>query len=72
MNESTKTNDLLTVEEAAGVLGVTVQTLAVWRSTKRWGLPYVKVGRLVRYSRKAIDRWIEARTVVAFVETGGV
>lgn len=35
--------------EAAVVLGVKASTLAVWRSTGRYNLPYMKVGRLIRY-----------------------
>ncbi|WP_078834965.1 helix-turn-helix domain-containing protein [Pseudomonas extremaustralis] len=35
--------------DAAHVLGVKTSTLAVWRSTGRYNLPYMKVGRLIRY-----------------------
>ena len=35
--------------DAAHVLGVKTSTLAVWRSTGRYNLPYIKVGRLIRY-----------------------
>lgn len=35
--------------DAARVLGVKTSTLAVWRSTGRYDLPYMKVGRLIRY-----------------------
>ena len=35
--------------DAANVLGVKTSTLAVWRSTGRYNLPYMKVGRLIRY-----------------------
>ena len=40
---------LLTPAETAGLLGVTVGTLQVWRTTKRYPLPYVKMGRRVMY-----------------------
>lgn len=40
---------LLTEQQAAEVLGVKPGTLQVWRCTRRYGLPFVKVGRLVRY-----------------------
>ncbi|WP_411705422.1 helix-turn-helix domain-containing protein [Edaphovirga cremea] len=39
----------LTDRQAAQALGVKPSTLAVWRSTGRYRLPYTKVGRLVRY-----------------------
>lgn len=39
----------ITDKETSIILGVKISTLAVWRSTGRYNLPYVKVGRLVRY-----------------------
>lgn len=54
---------LLNRAEAAQYLGVQPQTLAVWASTKRYDLPYVKVGRLVKYSQNALDTFIEQQTV---------
>ena len=50
---------LCTPVEASEILGVTTHTLAVWRCEKRYGLPYVKVGRLVRYRRADISDFIE-------------
>lgn len=54
--------DLIDPAPAAELLGVTEGTLSVWRSTGRYGLPFVKVGRRVKYSRKAIGAWLESRT----------
>ncbi|WP_411705937.1 DNA-binding protein [Edaphovirga cremea] len=34
-------------KQTALILGVKISTLAVWRSTGRYHLPYTKVGRLV-------------------------
>lgn len=56
---------LLTEKQAAKLLGVKPATLQVWRSTKRYALPYVKSGRLVRYRTSAIQEFIELRTVAA-------
>ncbi len=42
-------HSLLTPQDMAERLGVSVTTLATWRCTKRYPLAYVKVGRLVRY-----------------------
>ena len=36
---------LLTEAQAAELLGIRPQTLSVWRSTKRYPLPYIRVGR---------------------------
>jgi len=44
-----KSTQLLTPQDVADRLGVSTTTLSTWRCTKRYPLPYVKVGRLVRY-----------------------
>lgn len=48
---------------AAVLLDVTTDTLAVWRSTKRYNLPYVKVGSKVRYREADLVKWLESRTM---------
>lgn len=53
--------NLLTKERVAQILGVTIGTLAVWRSTKRYKLPYVKSGRLVRYREEDVQAFINSR-----------
>ena len=52
---------LLTPQQTAEKLGVTTHTLAVWRCEKRYRLPYVKSGRLVRYRESDVDAFIESR-----------
>jgi excisionase family DNA binding protein len=54
---------LLTTEEAARFLGVTAGTLAVWRCLRRYALPFVKVGRIVKYDEADLREWIESRKV---------
>ena len=63
--------DLLAPPEAATVLGVATGTLEVWRCTRRYPLPYVKVGRLVRYRRADLLAFIESRIVGAVTPTEG-
>lgn len=41
-------------------LGVSCATLQAWRCTRRVNLPFVKVGRLVRYRQEDIDAFIAA------------
>ena len=53
--------DLLDPDAAAALLDVTPGTLSVWRSTGRYALPYVKVGRKVRYRRADLLAWLESR-----------
>lgn len=50
---------LLSRKDAAKVLGVTEGTLAVWACTKRYNLPMVKIGRLVKYRYQDLLNFIE-------------
>jgi len=54
---------LFTEDQTAEALDVQPTTLQVWRSTGRYDLPYVKIGRNVRYRKSAIEAFIEARTI---------
>ena len=55
---------LLTPEETAKVLKITVYTLTDWRCrpSNRVPLAFVKVGRLIRYRAKDVSDFIERRT----------
>jgi predicted DNA-binding transcriptional regulator AlpA len=61
---SLSNSDLLTEAEAADFLGLEAKTLSVWRSTRRYPLCYVKIGRLVRYRRSDLVDFIESRRVL--------
>jgi len=54
---------LLTERETAERLGVKAQTLSVWRSTKRYSLAYVKIGRSVKYDERDLEAFIASRKV---------
>lgn len=56
-------DELLTTDEAAKVLDVKPGTLEVWRAAGRYQLPYVKVGRNIRYRRRDLLAFLEKRTV---------
>ncbi len=56
-------SDLLSRREAAEYLGITERTLAVWACVKRYNLPYVKIGRLVKYRRSELDNFINRHTI---------
>jgi len=45
--------------QCAAYLNVGTSTVERWRRSE--GLPYAKVGALVRYRRAAIDAWLAAR-----------
>lgn len=52
---------LLTPKQAAEYLHTTPATLAIWRTTGRYNLPFVKVGRLVRYRREDVEAYVASR-----------
>ncbi len=52
---------LLTPKQVAETLCVTPHTLAVWRCEKRYGLAYIKTGRLVRYRKSDVEAFIKNR-----------
>ena len=53
--------DLLDDKAAAAMLDVSPGTLSVWRSTGRYALPFLKIGRKVRYRRADLLAWMEKR-----------
>jgi excisionase family DNA binding protein len=62
MQTATLPRDLLDETEAAQYLTLSPGTLSVWRSTGRYKIPFVKVGRRVRYRRSDLLAWLESRT----------
>ena len=48
--------------DAAAILGISAGTLSVWRSTGRYALPVVKIGRRVKYKAGDLRDFIEKRT----------
>ena len=49
---------LLRSEEVAKITGLSVETLAQWRSQKR-GIDYLKIGRAVRYDPADVQKYLE-------------
>lgn len=58
-----RTKRLLTIPEAAAYLGLSKLTLYEWVSQRK--IEYVKVGRLVKFDQRELERWIEKHTVKA-------
>lgn len=52
---------------AAALLGVSVRTLQAWR-VRGGGPPYVKIGRAVRYQRRALIEFQQQHTVTSTTE----
>lgn len=46
---------------AAQYIGVKPGTLAVWKCNDRHALPYIKIGRLIRYRKSDLDQFIEGK-----------
>lgn len=60
-HETQEMEPLMTDEQVAGVLKVSLATLAAWRCNGRvGGLPYVKVGGAIRYQRAHVHGFIAA------------
>ena len=55
---------LLTLEQAARLLGVKESTLRSWRLHRK-NLPFVTVGRCVRVSVAAVENLISSNTIPA-------
>lgn len=54
---------LLTREQAARFLNIRPQTLSAWASTGRYALPFIRVGRCVRYRRADLEHFLLRNTV---------
>ena len=62
-NDTTKDRTtLLTRKQAAVLLDCKEATLAMWKSHKRYPLPYVKIGKNVRYRLNDVMSFIENNT----------
>jgi len=57
-----RSRELMDEAEAADFLSISPGTLSVWRSTGRYAVPFVKVGRRVRYRRSDLEVWLQSRT----------
>jgi predicted DNA-binding transcriptional regulator AlpA len=54
---------LLSAEDVAAITGLSVETLAQWRSQRK-GIPFLKLSRnVVRYQQGDLDAWLAERIV---------
>lgn len=73
MNDSgTKPTLLVTPRDAAKLLAVSPRKLWAMTFEERPGLPFVRCGRLVRYSPDDLRRWIESQRKGATVQPAKV
>lgn len=68
-NTSQSVRQLLTRKEAADLLGVKPATLATWASTKRYNLPFKKIGRMVRYQMTDIELFLQQELPISQIGT---
>lgn len=59
--------ELMKTEQAANFIAVTPATLTTWRCTRKNRIPFVRIGRAVRYRRSDLLAYIERNTVDAEV-----
>jgi hypothetical protein len=53
--------ELLDQDEAADFLGLSANTLMAWRSRKKPGPTYIKVGGRVKYDVRDLNAYLESR-----------
>ena len=54
-------SQLITTVELGTQLSKSPAMLKLWRH-KKYGPPYIKVGRSVRYRQTAVDKWLDSQT----------
>ena len=54
---------LLNIEELSNLLGVEVSTLYIW--THRKAIPFIKLGKFIRFKESAIQTWLQQKTIQA-------
>lgn len=54
---------IVTPEQTSKLLSIPVTTLQKWRSTGENNIPYVKIGRSVRYKTTDLKAYIDRHTV---------
>lgn len=59
---------LLNTTETATLLRCSPKTLMTDRSRRRWRVPFLRVGRAIRYDRAAVLSWLSARNPAELVE----
>jgi excisionase family DNA binding protein len=55
-------HEYLTITEAATYLNIKVKTLYALKD-KKPGIPYYRLGRLIRFRKKDLDAWMERQRV---------
>ncbi len=59
--EASRNEELLDYRGASRFLDTPVGTLQVWVSTRRYSLPFYKLGRKVRFKKSELAAWLATR-----------
>ena len=59
---------LLDIKDVAVYTGLSIHTLYTMVSQRR--IPYVKLGRLTKFDREQLDKWIKQQTVMPVAKWG--
>ena len=51
--------ELLTRKEAAAILRIKPQTLAIWACNQRYNMPFIKIGSRVMYCRSDVENFLK-------------
>ncbi len=62
----TNSKHLLTIQQAAQITGISTTTLYKWVSQRK--IPYIKMGRLVKFDPLKLEEWIKQQTVMPMPE----
>lgn len=54
---------LMNTAGASSLLGIPAATLVKWRSTGECNLPYIRIGRQIRYRSFDLKKYIESNTI---------
>jgi len=66
--DSLPSSSFLNEREVASILGIQYKTLTTWRHTRAVELPYLKIGRAVRYQVGDIRQFISENMRTSFRE----
>ncbi|MCA9467000.1 MAG: helix-turn-helix domain-containing protein [Nitrospira sp.] len=55
-------HSLITIQQASLVTGVSVATLYKWVNQRK--IPFIKLGRLVKFDPLKLEEWIRTQTVM--------
>ena len=62
-NVFTHADPMLSNRQAAEYIGITPHTLEMWRCNKRFLIPYIKLGGMVRYRLSSLDKFLLQQTI---------